>query len=179
MKQKFSLSILCFIGLIITTACSNEITPQQQSPIVPIQAETITTNEHIQATNQQIMAIATGTYIGECFEYCNEILTITPDKIHFVITSNYPDDSYPDLSSDVDIDSNTWDEIVKLADIENFGLLPEIIGCPDCSDQGGEWIEITSDKTTHRVDFEYGATVPEIDDLLAKLRELRESFTGQ
>lgn len=178
MKQNILYAILSIIGILVTTACSSANT-SQQTAIEPIQTETMTANEPIQTTNSQIVTIATGTYFGECFGYCNDTMIVNRDKIRYVKTSNVHDDSYPDLGSEADIDIDTWDEFVNSIDFEKFSKLPDTIGCPDCNDQGGEWIEIKRGKITHRVDIELGASVPEIDNLLAKLRKLRETVAEQ
>ena len=52
----------------------------------------------------------------------------------------------------------------------------DVIGCPDCADGGGEWIEVTFDDTVKRITFEYGDTLEPIQNLIDQMRIIRERF---
>jgi hypothetical protein len=52
------------------------------------------------------------------------------------------------------------------------------IGCPDCADGGGEWIEISNRHTSKKIVFEYNQSVPEINSLVTKLRRLRNKVAS-
>jgi hypothetical protein len=64
-----------------------------------------------------------------------------------------------------------------MADTSGFMMLDSVIGCPNCDDSGGEWIEVRSLDGTKRVDFPRGDSIPQISDLLAKIRAIRKDFT--
>lgn len=121
--------------------------------------------------------IRTGTYLGECFIHCNETLTITPDKTFYTLTSTVKDPQYPDIKVERETARKDWGELQWLINWDKFRMLPSSIGQPDSSDQGGEWVEITIGGEVKRVDFEMNASVPEIDALIQKLREMRNAIS--
>ena len=66
-------------------------------------------------------------------------------------------------------------EIERLAGNTSLAGLPPTIGCPDCADGGAESLSIAE----RTVSFEYGATIPQAQPLLGRLRELRARLTPQ
>ena len=52
----------------------------------------------------------------------------------------------------------------------------DVIGCPDCADGGGEWVEVMFDDTVKRITFEYGDTLEPIQNLIDQMRIIRERF---
>lgn len=127
--------------------------------------------------SESLSKIRTGTYFGECLIHCNETLTITPKKTHYALTSNVQDPHNPDITVEKETAQKVWKELQKLIDWAEFMALPSTIGQPDHADQGGEWLEITFGGTTKRIDFEMDASVPEIDSLLQRLREIRKQIS--
>ena len=51
-------------------------------------------------------------------------------------------------------------------------------GCPDCADGGSEWVEITHEGITKRVTFEAYNSIPENNELVIQLRELRTYYSN-
>jgi hypothetical protein len=45
-----------------------------------------------------------------------------------------------------------------------------VIGCPDCADGGGEWIEVSVAGESHRVTFDNGANIEAIQPLIELMR---------
>jgi hypothetical protein len=121
--------------------------------------------------------VRTGTYFGECFTYCNETVTITPEKTSYALTSKVQDPQYPDIIVEGETVRADWEELQRLIDWAKFRALPSTIGQPDCADQGGEWVEVTVGVTANRIDFEMNALVPGIDVLIQKLREIRNGLS--
>lgn len=124
-----------------------------------------------------ILMVKTGTYFGECLGYCNDQLVITPERILYSLMSNVRDKEYPDITSEISIKRDDWNSLIALIDFETLVSLPDTIGCPDCADQGGEWIEISDGQHTKRVDFEFNASVHEIDDFVKYLRRIRTEIS--
>ena len=54
--------------------------------------------------------------------------------------------------------------------------MPEIVGCPDCADGGGEWIEVNVAGESHRVTFGNGVKIDAIQPLIERIRSLRGGF---
>ena len=57
-----------------------------------------------------------------------------------------------------------------------FRNLEEVIGCPDCTDGGVEWIEITTSELSHKVTFEYFNEPEETQNYIDDLRDLMEQY---
>ncbi len=119
-----------------------------------------------------------GTYFGECLVDCNEEITVTPEKITYSLTSNVADTDRPDIHAEGPVTRSGWEELAGAIDFEALRSLPETIGQPDAADAGGEFLEVT-DGATRRVDFNPGATVPEVAPLLDALRGLRARLARQ
>lgn len=177
MKRKSTLILsLVIIGIAFISQCAQQEqseqriqTPTQQEPSV-----------QSLPTQTQHLIIKTVTYFGLCTGYCNEELSITSERVIFSKTSNDPDDAeYPPIIEEVSITNEIWSNLVASVNLDEFYALPDIIGCPDCTDGGGERIEISDGETTKRVDFEFGTSVPEIEDFLFKLRDLRENISSK
>jgi hypothetical protein len=114
-----------------------------------------------------------GTYFGECLVDCNEEITVTPDKVTYSLTSNVPDSDHLDIHAEGPVSRSEWEALAGAIDWEALRSLPETIGQPDAADAGGEFVEVSRGATTKRVDFQLGATVPEVASLLDALRRLR------
>ncbi len=105
------------------------------------------------------------------------VYTITEDKITALWSSSTPKEEYPDLEGQGAITQKEWESLLALIDLDKFEALPEKIGCPDCYDQGGEWIEISKGQFQKRVDFDpYALLRPraEFPELSALRRQIRE-----
>jgi hypothetical protein len=128
-------------------------------------------------TEPGILSIQSGTYFGMCVGYCQQEIEITPETVVFRKSSNRADDSkYPIVVFEERMDAETWNALVRDADLDEFRRLPERIGCPDCADGGGEWVQIETAEEIRRVEFEYGARVDGLQELLERLRGIREEY---
>jgi len=123
--------------------------------------------------------IRSGVYFGDCIVHCNETLTVDADKVQYLVTSNVQDPGYPDITAQESTAPDTWERLLKLADMKTLRTLPDRIGDPDANDAGGEWVEITHDRSTKRVEFSAGSAPPSIAGLTEALRELRERFSAR
>ena len=121
------------------------------------------------------IAIKTGIFFGMCGGYCKSEVEIVNRDVVF-IASSWSNPSYPDTMLNGNISIQEWDSLIESVDMDSFLSLDDIIGCPDCADGGGEWIEITKVDTLKRVTFEYGETVESIQSLIEKVRVIRERF---
>jgi hypothetical protein len=130
-------------------------------------------------TSTPRLIVGTGTYFGECIGYCRDDLRIDADKIVYVKRSNIKSEELPDRVAEMPTSRETWTELVALVDINTLRSLPDTIGLPDQMDQGGEYIEVSVGDKTKRIDFEYDAAIPELDDLLKPLRSLREDMASR
>jgi hypothetical protein len=147
MKLLKSHSVICLLGL---AACVNE--PTENSVI-----------------------IKTGTSLGECMGYCSLEATITSNNVYFT-SSSWDTIGYPTNYSNNSIGGSEWNDIINSINMDKFKKLDDVIGCPDCADGGSEWIEIIFEDKIKKVTFEYGDSLEGINDLLAKLRIIRNKY---
>ena len=121
------------------------------------------------------IAIKTGIFFGFCGGYCKSEVEIVNRDVVF-IASSWSDPNYPDIMLNDNISIQEWDSLIESVNMDSLLSLDDIIGCPDCADGGGEWIEITKVDTLKGVTFEYGKTVEPIQSLIEKVRVIRERF---
>ena len=121
------------------------------------------------------IAIKTGIFFGFCGGYCKSEVEIVNRDVVF-IASSWSNPNYPDTMLNGNTSIQEWDSLIESVDMDSFLSLYCILGCPDCADGGGEWIEITKVDTLKRVTFEYGKTVESIQSLIEKVRVIRERF---
>ena len=121
------------------------------------------------------IAISGGVFFGFCVGYCKSEIEIVNKDVVFIATS-WNDPDYPDNVLSGNISIQEWDSLIESVDMDSLLPLGDIIGCPDCADGGGEWIEITKEDMTKRVTFEHGKTVEQIQILIEKVRVIRERF---
>lgn len=119
--------------------------------------------------------IKSGTFFGLCYGYCQTQIDIINKNVIFTV-SGWDTTNYPIKTLDGILSNQEWDSLLELIDMDTLLSLDNIIGCPDCADGGGEWIEITKADTIKRVTFEYGMTVEPIQNLIEKVRVIRERF---
>lgn len=123
-----------------------------------------------------IVSVETGTFYGECVEYCWTELVVRPSTATLV--SSAWKDKPPALTEHRELSAAAWSKLVGVIDKATFLALPEMIGCPDCADGGGEWIEIDFGSTKKRVTFEANAAIPELASLTAELRPVRKELSA-
>jgi TonB family protein len=119
---------------------------------------------------QTIQRINYGNSFGECSGYCK--LDMTIDSINTTNQkTSWNDKNYPELKRTTKTDRNQWKTLTGSISLQNFFLLANTIGCPDCTDGGAEWIEIKTSNKSYKVTFEYGSNIQGFEKLLSELRK--------
>lgn len=118
------------------------------------------------------VSIKIGTFFGECVGYCSTETTINPTNAIYVEWSQDAR-KFPERSRTVALTQEEWQDLVRSVDMDRLVALDSVIGCPDCTDGGGEWVEVRSAGRVKRVVFERGATVEPIGDFLSHARAVR------
>jgi hypothetical protein len=77
-------------------------------------------------------------------------------------------------SRTIPISNQEWLDLAASLQLDALKSLDTVIGCPDCADGGGEWIEVQTATMRRKVTFEYGKNVPAIGPLLEKVRAIRK-----
>jgi hypothetical protein len=118
---------------------------------------------------EEILLIKHGYTFGRCVGYCNKETTFSQSQVRHV---QYNRDTLnnPPKNSEKKFLAEDFKALCTSVDLNAFLQLEERIGCPDCADQGAEYVEIVTSKQTKRVTFEPGKPVPVLDSLLVKLR---------
>ncbi|MDX1441027.1 MAG: hypothetical protein R3237_01035 [Nitrosopumilaceae archaeon] len=135
--------------------------------IKAIQSGDFSDKDKDQQTIQPV--IKTGTKSGFCLGYCTKEFVISPDKIIYTQGGR----EIPDLTKEIKFSKSAWNNLLDLIDFEKFILLPDKVGCPGCADAPVEWIEISFDEKTKRIEFEKGDQIPEIKKLIETLEKIR------
>jgi len=112
--------------------------------------------------------ISYGTSFGECVGYCIKTIAISDATTNFQKTAHNDKSTYPDFDCD---DAFPGFETLKLEiDIAAFCAMEPVIGCPDCTDGGAEWVEISNSTHALRVTFEYNNAPEELSLFIENLR---------
>ncbi|MCP9768164.1 hypothetical protein EGI22_09585 [Lacihabitans sp. LS3-19] len=123
------------------------------------------------------ITIKNGQNFGFCIGKCYSEMVISGNKVEFIVKERVFEEngvSTKDYNYNDAIASTKISSINNVLDLNKFWGLKDIYGCPDCADGGSEWIEIINEKgDSKKVTFEYGKTVPGIENLIISLREER------
>ncbi|CAF1060490.1 unnamed protein product [Rotaria sordida] len=134
-----------------------------------------------ESVKSNVLSISSGTSFGECIGYCRKSITVTstPSQVSISKKANFNQASYPPVYATVPLTSSELVSLVNLVNIEIFQSLDDRIGCPDCADGGAEWVQIIWANGSKRVTFENGKTVKGIEELIAKLRQMRQAYLSE
>ena len=127
-----------------------------------------------------VSQINSGTSFGFCIGYCHTELTIQSSELTFSRKSwDRGDSTPPDQLVERTISSSLWRSLVDLVEFEVITQMKDVYGCPDCTDGGSEWIEITHLGVSKRVTFEYNAILEPISVLVDSLRSIRAEYLAE
>ena len=117
-----------------------------------------------------------GVFFGHCAGFCiREIELSNTHALYMATNINRPKVANRKLNGA--ISKKEWDDLIHSVDQTTFNGLNDRIGCPDCSDGGGEWVEIQfNDGSKKRVTFDYGKSPTQIADLVKKLQLIQKQF---
>lgn len=119
-----------------------------------------------------IATIQASTSFGFCVGYCRTTLTISSQEVVFLEEGTRS--TVSPRRRTAPISTSEWESLVSAIDRSRIEGLPAIVGCPDCADAGAESLEVLGDGWRKRVDFDYGAAMPELQPLLARVRAVRQ-----
>ena len=122
------------------------------------------------------LIIRSGTSFGMCTGYCQHDYTFNGTSVTLVQSSVRPQTTLPPKSCQSTISPADWATLKAAANLELFSKQPNLIGCPDCTDAGSEYVEIQVDTQKYRVTFPAGRTISGFESLVNALRHQREAF---
>jgi len=140
-----------------------------------------------------IKTITIGHFAGECMGYCHgareydstelivsgHLQLIDDNKTHKLYDSIFISDAidssgtgiiaHPENETIVvksKLRKGTWVRLTNSINIKSFYTLPHTIGCPDCTDGGGEWIEVVCSLSSYKVTFDPMNHCDDVEKLL-------------
>lgn len=118
---------------------------------------------------EEIVTIKHGYTFGRCLGNCNKETTYTAGTMRYL---QYSRDTLKNKPEMIEKKFATADfyALCKNIDLQAFLQLEERLGCPDCADQGAEYVEIITTNQKKRVTFEPGTIPAPLQTLLPKLR---------
>lgn len=122
-----------------------------------------------------VTTIRSTTSFGFCLGYCRTTLEITEAGLTYI--EQAPRGDLPTVRRTGAVSASEWQALVAALDRSKIEALPETLGCPDCADGGAESIEVVGPDWRKSVTFEFGATIPDLQPLLDRVRALRGRFT--
>ena len=120
-----------------------------------------------------------GYSFGFCVGYCKADFVLNPTEQSLVLKSHGRVSDPPDLLLEKPLESADWDRISRSVNMNDFCAMEDVYGCPDCADGGLEFLTLECDGKEKTVNFEYGAELPEIKNLLLEIRPLRDSLVSE
>lgn len=126
--------------------------------------------EFVQAPARPASAllIRSGWSFGMCVDNCEAAVEIAQDGATFRSTSK-TETITPVLALWGAVSEQEWQTLAA-----SFSTLPDVIvGCPDCADEGREWIEVEQGGNKKRLDFSCKVIVNQDTRLQATVRTIR------
>lgn len=118
----------------------------------------------------RILAVHWGMFEGkDCADHCAIRLETRPGEIQFFGGVSVPRTLSPE----------DWQELLGLVNLEEMRRLSATMECPDCGDEGGEWVQVFTPQGAVRVIFPRGPEDGEIlSPLAGALSPLAEKMRG-
>ncbi len=129
-----------------------------------------------QNTATDKLTIRTGTSFNMCTGYCRNDYVFNGTSVTLAQGGVFTQTQVTPRSCQSTISQTQWNDIKVLANLDAFSKTATVLGCPDCTDGGAEYIEIQVDNQKHRVTFPYGKTIPGFETLVDILRTQRNTF---
>jgi len=127
-------------------------------------------NAQILRIEAKTAKIKYGSFFGECIGYCTNTIEVSENQVVLKQNGWNLEGTLSEKTISMSISENQWNELIININDSAFAGLPATIGCPDCADGGGEWIEITDGTSTHKVTFEYGKEPEQVKNFIGILR---------
>jgi len=127
------------------------------------------------SSSPEVISILHGTSFGHCRGYCIKEEVYTTKTMRY---TNYNRDSlnYPKQEFIESFTSEEYDALLATIDWKKWEAMDTIIGCPDCTDAGAEYIKITTSKGTKLVKFDAYSNPDGIEKLLSECRATRRKI---
>ncbi|WP_420475467.1 hypothetical protein [Noviherbaspirillum sp. ST9] len=133
--------------------------PQSTLPVEFVQAAARPADE---------LVIRTGWSFGMCLDNCEGTAEIRQDGASLRVSSR-KDVAQPQSGTWTPVTTKEWEALVA-----SFQTLPDVtVGCPDCADEGREWIEVEHKGSKKRLVTSCGAEVAGASEFQQGVRAIR------
>lgn len=133
--------------------------PRSDLPVEFVQADAARTDD---------LVIRSGWSFGMCLENCEGEAEITQDGATLRVTG-HRDQSSSEAAVWGAVSPQEWETLAA-----NFHTLPDVtVGCPDCADEGREWIEVEHKGSRKRLDVSCSVVVADAQRLQETVRTIR------
>ncbi len=151
---------LCML-LVLTLACSdgNDPLPGNRA-------------SQSAGSTAKVTQLILGSSFGECGGYCRSTMTLSADGI-ILVKQSWEHEELPDIEVEASFREGEWEALMDLVGQTDFLTLKDEYGCPDCWDQGAEWLDLRHPDWSKSLRFDYGMNVEGLSDILTALRQIR------
>jgi hypothetical protein len=130
-----------------------------------------------------VTRVVSTTSFGMCVGYCTTRLEITEGQAVLIREARggrgAPNPAQTPQRFTAQLTPAEWQEIQRLAANVDMDALPDVVGCPDCADGGAEGLTIEGPGGAESVSFDFRAPLPQAQQLLDRIRALRDRLTPQ
>lgn len=138
--------------------------PQSSLPVEFVQASPRPADE---------LVIRTGWSFGMCIDNCEGTAEIRQDGASLRV-SGRGDATLPQAGAWTPVSATEWESLAA-----RFQTLPDVVvGCPDCADEGREWIEIEHKGSKKRLVTSCSVVLPEAKEFQQDVRAIRGRLTA-
>ncbi len=141
--------------------------------VIAVAAGCHTTKEAASANS--VVSIVHGTSFGHCRGYCIKEIHYSSSAVVYKEMSR-DTANFPMKETSEQYAQNQLDELAAQLDWKKWEALDSVIGCPDCSDRGSEYLIITTGKGTRKVLYDAHSTPEGLENILKTIREKRRIF---
>jgi hypothetical protein len=120
-----------------------------------------------------VTEIVNGTYLYNCNGYCVDELSVASSNIVYMESGADKAQYAPRLKRS-GISQQEWSDILNSIDLQAVAALDSVtLISTTTATPGNEWIEIRISETRKRIVFGYGDQLPDFQELLTKMRAIR------
>lgn len=124
-----------------------------------------------------VTKIISGTKYGFCMGYCTHEFTMTKGQTIYRQSGPAFTTEVEPKTCEVALADQTWSDLTSLVD-DQFFTLDSVYGCPDCVDQGAEFIEVVTSSRSHMITIDPSLD-QEIHVLVEALRAERQRILNE
>lgn len=127
---------------------------------------------------ESIVSFENGIQFSSCTGYCYKSVFINATTIVTFKKSLTNSSDYPQVQQHYSVESSYFNQLLEfVGNIQVWKAIDKPIGCPDCSNQGLEWVEIdTDEQPPYAVIFDGNETISSFQSLVTQLRSIRQTY---